>query len=259
MDTNYSVAYVELCSSHWWWKSRKQVVLRELRRCLQNTTKPLRILDIGCANGYLFDDLSKYGEVYGLEPDAQLIAHAGKWTDRITCSQLHTDFRPEQPFDVILMLDVLEHLEDDLGALQHLHSLLQDGGTLLLTVPALPSLWSAHDTVNHHFRRYTHRSLAEQLEAAEFEITRLRSLFRWSLPLLYLRKWLAPPNQADYQVRVPHAFINYSFESLTWFEEATFSAIHWQPPTGSSLIAVARRGSERVFTHAKEQESQMQN
>ncbi len=63
----------------------------------------------------------------------------------------------------VVMLDVLEHIEDDREALTILHSLLERGGYAVLTVPALQVFWSIHDEVNRHYRRYSRRLLQQRL------------------------------------------------------------------------------------------------
>ena len=68
-------------------------------------------------------------------------------------------------YDLIALLDVLEHVPDDLASLRAIHRRLKPGGALLLTVPANPWMWSAHDAAHHHFRRYTKKQLERAVPA----------------------------------------------------------------------------------------------
>lgn len=244
MHQSYSQYYADLWRRHWWWRVRHEVVLRELSRVTGSSTTAAprpRILDIGCAGGVAFDDFSRFGEVYGIEPDPQLVESTPQWRHRVEQVMFGPDYRAEQPFDVILMLDVLEHIENDRGTLQSLRSLLKPGGYAILTVPALGWLWSVHDDINLHFRRYHRRPLRQLLTQAGFEVHRLKYLFGWSLPLVYLRTWLSNKQPEKYRVEVPSAPVNAVFAGLTRGENALSNVLGLSPPWGSSLLAVVRR------------------
>lgn len=165
MDPSYATAYPDLAAHHWWWQARESLLLDEIRR-LRAWKEPARILDIGCGDGRLFPVLGEFGTVEGIEPDAITLGTTPPPGRRIH----HTAFALPLPvsgkFDLILMLDVLEHLDDPVASLRLAGSLLSEGGTLLATVPALPALWTRHDALNHHRLRYTKAELGRQLEAA---------------------------------------------------------------------------------------------
>ena len=244
MHQSYSQYYADLWRRHWWWRVRHEVVLRELSRATKQiplNPQPPRILDIGCAGGVAFDDFSRFGEVYGIEPDSQLVDSTPRWRQRVEQVMFGPEYQPQQPFDVILMLDVLEHIEDDRAALNKLFGLLKPGGYAILTVPALGWLWSVHDDINLHFRRYHRRPLKQLLTQTGFEVRQLRYLFGWSLPLVYLRKWLSPRNLKEYHVEVPSAAVNMIFAGLTRGENAVSNLVGISPPLGSSLLAVMQR------------------
>lgn len=244
MHQSYSQYYADLWRRHWWWRVRHEVVLRELLRA----TRPLavrserpRILDIGCAGGVAFEDFSRFGEVYGIEPNSHLVESTPQWRHRVEQVMFGPDFQPNQPFDVILMLDVLEHIEDDQAALAKLWGLLKPGGIAILTVPALRWLWSVHDDINLHYRRYHRQPLKSLLVQSGFQICRLKYLFGWSLPLVYLRKWLSPRDLKEYRVEVPSAPVNALFAGLTRGENWMSNVMGVSPPLGSSLLAVVQR------------------
>ncbi len=144
-------------------------------------------------------------------------------------------------FDLVLMLDVLEHIADDLSALESAKSALRTGGHLVLSVPALSLLWSRHDEANAHHRRYNPQGLRRLLDTAGFEVETVRYFFFWTVAPMLLRRVLAPAGTArgaaDYDVAIPPAPINRTLETLSRLEHAAGRWVRW--PWGSSLLAVA--------------------
>ena len=198
----------------------------------------MRILDVGCAGGVAFDDWSRFGEIWGIEPDPGLARSTPKWSARVRRASLEELEPPGDGFDLIIMLDVLEHIEDDRAALHQLAELLTPEGRLLITVPALPILWSIHDEANAHYRRYRRSELKSRLEEAGFEPLMLRFFFGWSFGLVLLRRLLARPGR-PYVVRIPPAPINRLLETFCRAEQGLDRILGLSPPIGSSLIAVA--------------------
>lgn len=243
MERTYVEQYVDLWHNHWWWRSRHRFVLGLLEELARRRTARggrLRLLDVGCCGGVAFDDWSRFGEVWGIEPDRKLAASTPKWTHRVTHTSLEAFEAPEEPFDLVVLLDVLEHIEDDRAALRRLAGLLAPGGALLATVPALPILWSAHDEANDHFRRYRRGELGRRLEDAGLVPERLHFFFGWIVALLLVRRVL-PRGRRPYRVRVPPAPVNAFFERCCRVENWLIRTAGLVPPIGSSLIAVAGR------------------
>ena len=244
MKASYSDQYRNLWHRHWWWQSRHRMVMQTLERiCAIDglSTDERSLLDIGCAGGVAFDDFSAFGHIRGIEPDTRLVDASSRWSASVDITYFDSGYQPECHPDVILMLDVLEHIEDDRAALENVRELLVPGGTAILTVPALPSLWSEHDEVNLHFRRYTRSELQKKLHAAGFEVETLRYMFGWSLGLMYVRRLLARSGKSEYAVQVPPRPVNAVFRLLTLFEESIGRTFHLWPLAGSSLVAIVRR------------------
>src|SRR4029077_8814452 len=128
---------------------------------------PARILDAGCGSGRNMVELSRYGTVSAIEvsPASVALARERCAGEVVEGSVLEMPFA-DASFDLAASLDVIEHLEDDVGALRELRRVVAPGGCLLATVPAYQWLWSGHDEVNHHHRRYTRASLARAGEHA---------------------------------------------------------------------------------------------
>ncbi len=168
----------ELDDRHWWFVARRRIVLDVLRRALPAdpaSATRLRILDIGCGAGATLRELARLGEAYGVDTEPSAVEAAAR---RSACDVRLGRLPDEIPFapdsfDLVTLLDVLEHVEDDVGSLRTIARLLVPGGMLLCTVPAYAFLWSDHDVVNQHKRRYTRRELAARLALAGFEIRKL--------------------------------------------------------------------------------------
>ncbi|MDX6769765.1 MAG: class I SAM-dependent methyltransferase [Elusimicrobiota bacterium] len=234
----YSENYRRLWEEHWWWQARRRFVdgwLDSLSR-----RRPLkRILDVGCGDGLYFDRLSRYGEPWGVENDASLVDPDGKWASRIRVEAFDGGFRDERRYDLVLMLDSLEHIEDDRSAAARAAALLEPGGFLFVTVPALPSLWSVHDEANRHFRRYTRETLGAALESAGLAVERMNYYFGWALLPLYARKLVGGSGAADYAVKPPPSPVNALLYAASVAEQALTG--RGGTPCGSSLFALARR------------------
>lgn len=178
MDQEYGARYRELYRRHWWWRARESAILGALRR-LQPASGWGTILDIGCGDGLFFDELSGLGQVEGVEPEAGLLDPRGKWRSAIHAVPFDAGFQPTTRYGLILLLDVLEHMEHPAAALSQAVSLLAPGGVILVTVPAFEALWTGHDDLNHHLRRYTRSQFRALALAAGLRIERERYLFQW--------------------------------------------------------------------------------
>lgn len=175
----------EIDGAHWWFQGRRAIVAALIDRQVK-PTRPLRILEVGCGTGSNLAMLQRYGSVDAIEPDDPARALAASRSGiAVKGGLLPGGVELEDgAYDLIVLLDVLEHIPDDHGTLAALRRKLAPGGRLLVTVPAMPWLWSAHDAAHHHHRRYTARSLSKVFKAAGFRI-RYRSHFNTLLfPLI---------------------------------------------------------------------------
>jgi SAM-dependent methyltransferase len=146
-------------------------------------------------------------------------------------------------FDLAVTLDVIEHLEDDLGALRELRRTVAPGGSLLVTVPAYPWLWSGHDEINHHYRRYTRRSLQHVAEQAGWEQVRTTYFNSLLLPaaiiLRVLDRLSTKTTESSLDLWVPPAPLNWLLERPLAFEAGLITR-GGRIPAGLSLLAVFR-------------------
>jgi SAM-dependent methyltransferase len=241
MDASYAQAYRTLYQQHWWWRAREHFVLEVLRE-LAPPGGFGRILDVGCGDGLFFPALSRFGEVHGIEPDASLVTDQGRKHGVLHVQPFDADFKPGHRFGLITMLDVLEHLPDPVAALRHVGSLLDDAGKVLITVPAFPSLWTAHDVLNHHHRRYTRASLTEEAGLAGITLTECRYFFNWMYVLKRAVHWKEMLFSATPSLpTIPPPPANHLLFALARLEQPFSSRLPL--PFGSSLLAVGTRSA----------------
>lgn len=152
---------------HWWFVARREV----LTALIERRVKPLpgaRVLDMGCGSGGNMEMLSRFGKVEGIEYDAAAREiSTGRGVGPVTPGSLPDGLDVEDGrYALIGLFDVLEHVEHDAASLAALGRKLTDDGRLVISVPALPWLWSEHDVTHHHFRRYTIDTLRKTIAAA---------------------------------------------------------------------------------------------
>lgn len=168
---------------HPWEISRAQFFTRELERATLLSTRR-RVLDVGSGDGWLARQFAEAGpELEFVCWDVGYGGSAPPWQDRIS----YTAARPAGQFDLVLMLDVVEHVENDLGFVRDLARSMTPDAHLLFSVPAWPKLYSSHDAALGHFRRYTPDAARTLLGAAGMRIVRSGGLFHTLLPPRYLQ------------------------------------------------------------------------
>lgn len=157
MEQEVYQLFAEIQTSHWWFVARRIILEDVLRRRLDPAMR-YRIADVGCGTGALLPTLARFGETWGIDTSAEAVAACRR-------KGFTNVFGEDDPqwqgvrFDLMTFFDVLEHIEDDLGFLRRYLTRLRPGGLVLITVPAFQFLWSEHDELNHHVRRYTGRQL----------------------------------------------------------------------------------------------------
>src|SRR6201987_4604024 len=189
MDRAYELQTHRAEDRHWWYRGRRTVLNRVIKGL--GLPQHARILDAGCGSGRNMVELSRYGDVSAIELSAAGVGPAGGRApgDVVEGSVLEMPF-PDSSFDLAASLDVIEHLEDDVAALRELRRVVAPGGALLATVPAYRWLWSGHDEINHHHRRYTRRSLALAGERAGWHEVRTTYFNSLLLPVAILLRVL---------------------------------------------------------------------
>lgn len=239
MKAAYVRTHIEEDREHWWFRGRLAIILAVLRRALP--PRRLRLLELGCGTGNVLAALSEFGEGIGMEDHPDLLAVARARGVEARAGTLPRDLVVEPGWaDVVLLLDVLEHLDDDVAALHIAQRALGADGVLVVTVPAFGWLWTAHDVALGHRRRYTAGKLRRTVERAGFAVTRVTHFNTLLFPIVALvRLWHRGRRHADHDLRRPAAPLNRVLASLFALER--FVAPRLRLPFGSSLLLVARR------------------
>ena len=224
--------------SHWWFCARRAIAASLLKRF--KLPPDAHILDAGCGSGGNLEMLAGFGKVYGFELDDASRANAkARNIGPIEAGKLSDAIPFGQSFDLITLFDVLEHIKDDQAALNALANRLKPGGLLLINVPAFQFLFSRHDELHHHFRRYEWANLKRKIEAAGLEI---RLMNYWNCLLFpvaaaaRLAEKIHPPRHA-LGSGTPPPFINKLLTNLVSAER--FLLPRLRLPFGISIMAVA--------------------
>lgn len=237
-------AYESLRASqdrHWWFVGRRRIVAQLIARFVPLPARA-RVLEAGCGYGGNLAMLGKLGEVQAFEFNDDARAHAtGLLRRPVAYGMLpHAVGFDGDRFDLIAMLDVLEHIDDDVASLRTLGERLAPGGALLLTVPAVPWLWSDHDVLHQHKRRYTRALLAQRLDEAGFEIGGIGYFNTLLFPLALVQRLLARlvgGGAGDHDA--PPEPLNGALAALFSLEARLVGRLSF--PIGLSLFAVARK------------------
>lgn len=259
MEASAYARWLEIDGVHFWRRGKRELVLEWLDGALggpRGPEAPLDLLDVGGATTLLTRELSRFGRVTVVEPEASCVAlFEGDPVVRAVQGAL-PGLPVEGPFDCITLIDVLEHLDDDRGGARELFEKLRPGGVLVLTVPAYPWLWSDHDEAVHHRRRYTRATLEPVLLGAGFRIERVSYYTSLLLPLMAAQRMgnrLRAVRRArgteearpEYDVSIPPAPVNAAFSAAMRAERALLRGLGHLGggalPAGGSLIAQCRR------------------
>jgi 2-polyprenyl-3-methyl-5-hydroxy-6-metoxy-1,4-benzoquinol methylase len=245
VDERYAEAYGSIARAHWWWQAREFAIVRQVRK-LRRGLPPGRILDVGCGDGILFPALAEFGEVEGIEADASTLSPSGPWRGRIHIAPFDEAAPLHGPYDLILMLDVIEHLDDPVSALRRACALLGPKGAVLVTVPALPWLWTSHDDLNHHRRRYTRTQLNGEFSAAGLEAGVMRFVFHSLVVAKLAVRFRERLHRRPAQVPlVPPRAVNALARLLTKVEVVLLAPVSRVVP-GTSLLAVGHPVDRQV-------------
>jgi SAM-dependent methyltransferase len=185
MDRAIYDRMAEIDGGHWWFIARRRIVAALIAR--QAPLKPgARILEVGAGTGSNIAMLQHFGRVDAIEPDSAARALASERGGiRVTGGFLPDEVEIEDgAYDLIVLLDVLEHIEDDVGSLTMLSRKLAPGGRMVLTVPAAPWMWSAHDVAHHHKRRYTTKTLRAAFAVAGLRVRHVSHFNSLLYPLI---------------------------------------------------------------------------
>lgn len=247
MDSREFAVQYEIEETHWWFRARRRLVRRLAEQVRADLGRPLRILDMACATAMSFRFLSDLGSIRGLDISVETIHFAKqRGIDRIVRGDAQKIPFKDESFDLVLALDAFEHFPDDVGSMGEVARVLKGDGALILTVPAFRALWSPHDDVFHHLRRYRRGELARKITSQNLTIERLSYYTMFLFPPLYLFRKLralsSKGNQptSDFNVSIP-APIEWALAAMMALEEKLLRIVNL--PVGASLICLSRKKS----------------
>lgn len=230
-------------STHWWYRARREILFDYLTREAA-LPRDARILEIGCGTGHNLPMLARFGSVEAIEIDPVARGIASERLGKpVSAAPL-----PELPgiergaYDLIAVLDVVEHIEDDVAALKAMRDCLKPGGKILITVPAHQWMWSAHDVVNHHHRRYSKASLGSAISAAGLGHNGLRYFNSLLFPLAAAARVAGRmTGRDDSDDSPPPKALNTLFETIFGWERHLVGRMPLPP--GVSIVTLAGSGA----------------
>ncbi|HCK82991.1 MAG TPA: class I SAM-dependent methyltransferase [Hyphomonadaceae bacterium] len=227
---------------HWWFVARRKILDKIIRRFARRGA--LQLLEAGCGTGGNLRMLANIGRVTAFEPNAA----ARSLAQRLGVADVSDGLLPaphpiQETFDVVCAFDVIEHLDADTESCRALAALIKPDGIGVFTVPAFAFLWSHHDVVLHHKRRYTRAAFLAMLQGAGLEIV-YSSYFNFLLfPAIagvrVLRTALgARDGENDDTAQMPPTPINKALAAVFGAERFLLPALRF--PFGVSIVAVVR-------------------
>lgn len=228
----------ELDSRHWWYRARREILADLIRRRIPLSGNP-HILEIGCGTGHNLVMLKRFGRVDAVEIDGAARAIA---STRLGHAVMDAPLPAltgveDRAYDLVAILDVLEHVEEDKAALESIARKLRPGGRILIAVPAHRWMWSAHDVVNHHKRRYTRKTLRAVVEAAGLRLEMMSWFNSLLFPLAAAARFAGKVRRKeDSDDKLPPGPLNALFEGIFGLERYAIGRLPFPP--GVSLVAI---------------------
>jgi SAM-dependent methyltransferase len=230
-------------AGNFWFRARNRLIVWALQRYAAGFGS---LLEVGCGTGYVLQGIAAafpQVRLVASEAETEGLRFAARRVPGAEFLQMDARRMPyEQEFDVIGAFDVIEHIGEDEAVLAQMRRSLRPGGSLLLTVPQHPFLWSEYDVRAHHVRRYTAAELRQKLGRAGFAVVRMTSFVSVLLPLMMLSRMTRRTDAAGYDPlaelrigRVANTLLERALDAERLLIRAGLSL-----PCGGSLLAVAK-------------------
>ena len=241
MDAKAYESLKDQQDEHWWFAGRRKIIRRLLEKYC-NFGKGSRILEAGCGYGGNLSLLSEFGDLDAFEFNES----AREFASNLSGIEVLPGKLPDglqlgaRAYDVIALLDVLEHIDEDTASLKALAAQLSNQGRILITVPAFQWLWSAHDETHHHKRRYSRQQLEECIRSADLRVVNTGYFNTLLFPLTLGERGFSRLRRATGRgTDIPPPLINTLFKGIFGLERHLVGRVRM--PVGLSLFAVAEK------------------
>ncbi|MDP3792291.1 MAG: methyltransferase domain-containing protein [bacterium] len=224
---------------YWWHVGRKYIIEDQLK--MVGFPKDSKILNMGCGTGGTVNMLSRFGQVVNVDTsdDALKFSKNRGISNLVKVENIDLPFQ-DSIFDIVVGLDVIEHIKDDEAALREWFRVLRRGGVIFLTAPAYQWLWSEHDESLHHYRRYSLKNLINLVP--DHAIIKKSYAITFTLPLIVgyrLLKKIAPNKKIKTSYVILPSFLN---SILIWFLRLEVKVLHYiNFPFGTSILLILRK------------------
>lgn len=242
MEKDLYLTHYQIQKKHWWFVVKTKIILDTIRKYLA-PKENRKILDIGCGAGLMLSSLTEVGETFGMDMSDDAIEFCRKnFAGTIKKGFLPDGIPYEKDFfDLVVALDVIEHVDNDVEALAAMRNLLNATGKAVITVPAYMFLWSEHDDLNQHKRRYSLGELRDKLTKSGFTIEKISYFNTFLFPVIYvirkLNNILKRRGGSDFDM--PGTTVNYALKQIFGFEKYLLRLFNL--PFGVSILAVVRK------------------
>ncbi len=234
---------------HWWYAARAMLLKQELEKTC-SYPNDFKILDLASACGDNFTLCPDYGKVFGVDISWQAIRYC-KQRNITTIVQGDVQKLPfkSNSYDLILALDVFEHLQDDVAAMKEIRRVLKYGGKLIFNTPAFMFLFSYHDVAFHHLRRYRACELREKMDLAKLQVKFMTYWSFFIFPAVYVMRKISNTTKENYAEILSdfHREINPLAEKVLKFFsylELILIKLNISLPLGVSIYGIARKDGE---------------
>jgi ubiquinone/menaquinone biosynthesis C-methylase UbiE len=233
---------------YWWFVGRRRLV-SEILRNESASGRSLKILDVGCGTGANMLAFSPYGEVHGVDPSSQAVTFCERRSvSRVKQASVENLPYPDSFFDVVTILDVLEHTDDDLAALKEVKRVAKPDALIISTVPAYGFLWSEHDEALQHRRRYSAHEVRNKMTVCGFDVERSSyfvTLLFWPIFLVRIFQGLAKDSTSPKTgIHVLPPWLNSLLLRLLDIERWMLRGFNL--PFGVTIVATARATKKQV-------------
>lgn len=245
MDIKDYEALGGIQADYWWFKGKRDLIRRLLRKLSKENCK---ILNVGSGMGEDIEMFNQFGNTYSIDISREVMEKMSKsQLENFSIMSAENLGFKDKSFDIVLMLDLLEHLEKDKKAIEEAFRVMKDGAYLIITVPAMPFLFGPFDKLVHHHRRYSKKILNNLLNR-RFEIKKITFwnffLFIPSSTIKLTKKFFSSKKETSDMVRLP-SIVNGLFFSLLQVEN-TLIENGINLPFGTSLVVLCKKRESNV-------------